>query len=154
MPDPAFDPILDTAERQVTTQWYCAFGSRPLVQVIASAEGVAEAVRLEANLDAVDGIVETRFRLADAVPPPASTYHRVAERAVPSTHALRAYCTGIICVLTALWTEALTLEQLERAAHPDLDFYRHAMKVLGCDNPLGRAVSGRADPPDPRYAWT
>ena len=154
----------DPATRKVTTQWYCAFGRRPLIEVFVTAEGETECVRLTAKLDTVDGIEETVLPASvaqdgqqytvnnDALPAP-TEFNLVGELTVPASVKVRPFCVGIICLLTALWTEGLTLAQLQTAQHPYAEFFRHAMHVLGCDHPLAHAVSGGADPPDPRYNW-
>lgn len=151
MSDHAFDP----KDQRVTTQWYCAFGKRPLVQVFVLADGVPTALRLAAKLDTVDGIEEARVAVAELATalPSATEFNLVGELVVPAAAAVRPFCVGVICVLTALWTQALTLDQLAKAEHPQAPFYRHAMHVLGCDSPLGHVVSGSADPPDPKYDW-
>lgn len=152
----------DPNARVVTTQWYCAFGCRPMVEVFITAKGVAESVRLAAKLDTVDGIEETVLQssldadgiVPDASLPTSTEYNLVGSLVVPASAKARPFCIGVICTLTALWTQELTLEQLTRAKHPHAKFYHHAMHVLGCDHPFAHVVSGSANLPDPRYNWS
>ncbi len=116
--------LFDPNARRVVTQWYCAFGKRPMVQVFVTADGVAESVRLAAKLDTVDGIEETLITApllvtgdgTTSVPPsalPASTeFNLIGELVVPASANVRPFCIGVICILTALWTQELLLKQL------------------------------------------
>lgn len=142
--------------RAVTTGWYCAFGSTPRVCVRVSGDGSADRLELTADLDTVDGIRERWLAgISDASGelPSATDYNFVGDLAVPASADVKPFCVGIICLLTALWTDQLRIEHLRRGQHEHAEFFAAAMRVLGQDNPLSRVVNGSTLPPAERYAF-
>ncbi len=145
-----FSPV----HRRVTTQWYCAFGATPSVYAVVIADGIPEAVSLSANLDSVDGIIEALLPDQRETHLPSPTeYNRVGALDVPSSADVKPFVVGIICILTALWTEQLEVGQLRRGKHQHVEFFANAMRVLGHESPLSRVVNGTTLPPSPRYAF-